>query len=121
MSDYKTVNKYKTKKSSKPGRTVNTQYNPPKGQLDEQRRRNMLIRVKRNADSTAARSREAAMGDKNISYVGDPFVVDGKKFDPAKKFPETYMRPEGAKTFKKGGMARGGGAAIKGTKFQGVF
>jgi hypothetical protein len=25
------------------------------------------------------------------------------------------------KTFKKGGMARGGGAAIKGTKFKGVF
>ena len=31
------------------------------------------------------------------------------------------MRPEGAKTYKKGGMARGGGAAIKGTKFKGVF
>ena len=47
--------------------------------------------------------------------------VFGKKFDPAKKFPETYMRPEGAKTYSKGGMARGGGAAIKGTKFKGVF
>ena len=31
------------------------------------------------------------------------------------------MRPEGAKTYSKGGMARGGGAAIKGTKFKGVF
>ena len=70
--------------------------NPPKG-LDEKRRRDrMLKKAKRYED--AARSREAAMGDKNISYVGDPFIVDGKKFDPAKKFPETYMRPEGAKT-----------------------
>ena len=96
-----------------------SEYNPPKGVEEKNRRNNMLVKAKRDAD--AARSREAAMGDKNISYVGDPFVVDGKKFDPAKKFPETYMRPEGAKTFKKGGMARGGGAAIKGTKFQGVF
>jgi len=31
MSDYKTENRYKTKKSSRPGRTVNTQYNPLKG------------------------------------------------------------------------------------------
>jgi len=38
-----------------------------------------------------------------------------------KKFPETYMRPEGAKTFKTGGMCRGAGAAVKGKKFQGYF
>ena len=86
---------------------------------DKTRRHNMLVKAKRDADAT--RSREAAMGDKNISYVGDPFVVDGKKFDPAKKFPETYMRPEGAKTFKTGGMCRGTGAAVKGKKFQGIF
>ena len=67
------------------------------------------------------KARDMAMGDKNISYVGDPFIVDGKTFDPAKEFPETYMRPEGAKTFSGGGMARGTGAAIKGKKFQGVF
>ena len=42
-------------------------------------------------------ARDMAMGDKNISYVGDPFIVDGKVFDPAKEFPEDYMRPEGAK------------------------
>ena len=118
MSDYKTENRYKTKKSSRPGRTVNTQYNPPKGLEEKRRRHNMLVAAKK---SEMPKARDMAMGDKNISYVGDPFVVDGKKFDPAKKFPETYMRPEGAKTFKKGGMARGGGAAIKGTKFQGVF
>jgi len=89
-------NKYKYRMSGDPERSINTQREMPK-------------------------ARDMAVGDKNISYVGDPFIVDGKKFDPAKKFPETYMRPEGAKTFKKGGMARGGGAAIKGTKFQGVF
>ena len=107
------------KKQPTRGGKVKTPASPPMGQEEKNRRHNMLVKAKRNAD--AARSREAAMGDKNISYVGDPFIVDGKKFDPAKKFPETYMRPEGAKTFKKGGMARGGGAAIKGTKFQGVF
>jgi len=50
------------------------------------------------------KAREMAMGDKNIVYVGDPFIVDGKKFDPAKKFPKTYMRPEGAKTYSKGSI-----------------
>ena len=109
------INRQKTKKIT--ARPITS--NPPKG-LDEKRRRDrMLKKAKRYQD--AARSREAAMGDKNISYVGDPFIVDGKKFDPAKKFPETYMRPEGAKTFSGGGMARGTGAAIKGKKFQGVF
>jgi hypothetical protein len=84
-------------KSTKKG-AIPTTANPPKG-LDEKRRRDrMLKKAKRYQD--AARSREAAMGDKNISYVGDPFIVDGKKFDPAKEFPETYMRPEGAETFK---------------------
>ena len=49
------------------------------------------------------KARDMAMGNKNIVYLGDPFIVDGKKFDPAKKFPKTYMRPEGAKTYSKGG------------------
>jgi hypothetical protein len=67
------------------------------------------------------KARDMAMGDKNIVYLGDPFMVDGKKFDPAKKFPKTYMRPEGAKTYSEGGMARGTGAAIRGKGFKGVF
>ena len=67
------------------------------------------------------KARDDAMGDKNISYVGDPFIVDGKIFDPAKEFPETYIRPKGKKNFMCGGEVRGGGAAIKGTKFKGVF
>ena len=50
------------------------------------------------------KARDMAMGDKNITYLGDPFIVDGKKFDPAKKFPKTYMRPEGAKTYSKGSI-----------------
>ena len=67
------------------------------------------------------KARDAAMMDKNIVYLGDPFIVDGKKFDPAKEFPETYMRPEGAKNYNQGGMARGTGAAIRGKGFKGVF
>jgi hypothetical protein len=79
-------------------------------------------------------ARDMAMGNKNISYVGDPFIVDGKVFDPAKEFPEDYMRPEGAKTFSMGGdadacgcascmgeSAKGAGAAVRGTKFKGIF
>jgi len=80
------------------------------------------------------KARDMAMGNKNISYVGDPFIVDGKVFDPAKEFPEDYMRPEGAKTFSMGGGAdacgcascmgessKGAGAAVRGTKFKGIF
>ena len=91
----------------------------------------------KKAEKKMPKARDMAMGDKNISYVGDPFIVDGKVFDPAKEFPETYMRPEGAKTFNMGGdahvsscgcdscmgesSARGAGIAIKGTGFKGVF
>ena len=80
------------------------------------------------------KARDMAMGNKNISYVGDPFIVGGKVFDPAKEFPEDYMRPEGAKTFSMGGGAdacgcascmgessKGAGAAVRGTKFKGIF
>ena len=80
------------------------------------------------------KARDMAMGDKNIVYLGDPFIVDGKVFDPAKEFPEDYMRPEGAKTFSMGGdadacgcascmgeSAKGAGAAIRGTNFKGIF
>jgi|SRR5210317_549047 uncharacterized protein (DUF2147 family) len=95
---------------------------PPKGKIEEQRRRNMLIAAKKKADKKEMpKAREMAMGDKNISYVGDPFIVDGKVFDPAKKFPETYMRPEGAKNYNQGGEVRGTGAAIRGKGFKGVF
>ena len=67
------------------------------------------------------KARDAAMMDKNIVYLGDPFMVDGKMYDPVKEHPEDYLRPEGAKNYNQGGMARGTGAAIKGKGFKGVF
>jgi len=67
------------------------------------------------------KARERAMGNKAIKYMGDPYMVDGKMFDPVKANPEDYLRPEGAKNYSKGGMCKGAGAAIKGTKFEGVF
>jgi hypothetical protein len=49
------------------------------------------------------KARDMAMGNKNIVYLGDPFMVDGEMFDPVKADPETYLRPEGAKTYSEGG------------------
>jgi len=49
------------------------------------------------------KARDMAMGDKNIVYLGDPFMVDGEMFDPVKADPETYLRPKGAKTYSEGG------------------
>ena len=67
------------------------------------------------------KARDAAMMDKNIVYLGDPFMVDGKMYDPVKEHPEDYLRPKGAKDYNQGGMARGTGAAIRGKGFKGVF
>jgi hypothetical protein len=112
------MTKIDRQKSTKKG-AIPTTANPPRGLEEKRERDRMLKKAKKYKD--AARNREAAMGDKNISYVGDPFIVDGKKFDPAKKFPETYMRPEGAENYNQGGEVRGGGCAIKGKGFKGVF
>ena len=49
------------------------------------------------------KARDMAMGDKNIVYLGDPFMVDGEMFDPVKADPETYLRPKDAKTYSMGG------------------
>ena len=49
------------------------------------------------------KARDMAMGDKNIVYLGDPFMVDGEMFDPVKADPETYLRPEDAETYSSGG------------------
>ena len=128
-------NKYKYRMSGDPERSVNTQYEgKPTGEPGVRQigrntfkasasliKPDLMAARKTAAKTKMPKARDMAVGDKNISYVGDPFVVDGKKFDPAKKFPETYMRPAGAKTFKTGGMCRGTGAAVKGKKFQGVF
>ena len=67
------------------------------------RRLKMSQEQKKKQKKKMPKARDMAMGNKNIVYVGDPFIVDGKKFDPAKKFPKTYMRPEGAKNYSKGG------------------
>jgi len=67
------------------------------------------------------KARDAAMMDKNIVYLGDPFMVDGKMYDPVKEHPEDYLRPKGAKNYNQGGEVRGGGAAIRGKGFKGVF
>jgi len=64
--------------------------------------------INRNSGSKKAekkkmpKARDMAMGNKNIVYLGDPFIVDGKMFDPVKADPETYLRPKGAKTYSKG-------------------
>jgi|TARA_A100000172_G_scaffold4294_1_gene2582 hypothetical protein len=67
------------------------------------------------------KARDLAMGDKNIVYMGDPYLVDGELFDPVKAHPETYLRPKGAKNYNHGGEVRGTGKAIKGTGFKGVY
>jgi len=79
------------------------------------------------------KARDMAMGNKNIVYLGDPYMVDGKMYDPVKEHPEDYLRPKGAKTYNTGGDAscgcascmgessKGAGAAVRGTKFKGIF
>jgi hypothetical protein len=49
------------------------------------------------------KARDMAMGDKNIVYLGDPYMVDGEMFDPVKAHPEDYLRPEGADNYSTGG------------------
>ena len=49
------------------------------------------------------KARDMAMGNKNIVYLGDPYMVDGEMFDPVKAHPEDYLRPEGADNYSTGG------------------
>jgi hypothetical protein len=49
------------------------------------------------------KARDMAMGNKNIVYLGDPYMVDGKMYDPVKEHPEDYLRPKDAKTYSSGG------------------
>ena len=49
------------------------------------------------------KARDMAMGNKNIVYLGDPYMVDGKMYDPVKEHPEDYIRPKDAKTYSSGG------------------
>ena len=58
--------------------------------------------MSKNKKKKMPKARDMAMGNKNIVYLGDPFMVDGKMYDPVKEHPEDYLRPEGAKTYSKG-------------------
>jgi hypothetical protein len=72
-----------------------------------------LIKSRKSGSSKAEKkkmpkARDMAMGNKNIVYLGDPYMVDGKMFDPVKAHPEDYLRPEGAKTYSDGGEIKVG-------------
>jgi hypothetical protein len=56
------------------------------------------------------------MDEQEPRMMGNPGVV--KTYEDAR---ENAMLNRNVPTLKHGGMARGGGAAIKGTKFKGVF
>ena len=98
MSDYKTENRFKTKKTSNLKRSPNSQYNPIKGKEEKDRRNNMLINAKKNMD-------EKAQG----------YIISDER--------GMQMHYEPKPRFKHGCEAkcRGMGAAIKGGKFEGVF
>ena len=63
----------------------------------------VINRKKGSKNAEMPKARDMAMGDKNIVYLGDPYMVDGEMFDPVKADPETYLRPKGAKTYSEGG------------------
>ena len=92
-----------------------------------------IQKFKNGSKKKMPKARDMAMGNKNIVYLGDPYMVDGKMYDPVKSHPEDYLRPKGAKTYNTGGDAscgcsscmgessKGAGAAVRGTKFKGIF
>ena len=92
-----------------------------KQRLEEMRKELGMKKGGESKKKKMPKARDAAMMDKNIVYLGDPFMVDGKMYDPVKEHPEDYLRPKGAKNYNQGGMARGTGAAIRGKGFKGVF
>jgi hypothetical protein len=86
----------------------------------------------KNTQSYTGDSKKYTSKYKGVSYdkefkVGDSSRINisanvGRTKDPMDKKGTTKGGTLSfTKTFKKGGMARGGGAAIKGTKFKGVF
>jgi hypothetical protein len=72
-----------------------------------------MQKLKSGSKKKMPKARDMAMGDKNIVYMGDPYMVDGKMFDPVKAHPENYLRPEGAKTYSEGGEITKGADYIK--------
>ena len=70
---------------------------------EEKKNKPKPIKLNSGSKKKMPKARDAAMMDKNIVYLGDPFMVDGKMFDPVKADPETYLRPKDAKTYSTGG------------------
>ena len=62
-----------------------------------------IQKLKSGSKKKMPKARDMAMGNKNIVYLGDPYMVDGEMFDPVKADPETYLRPEDAETYSSGG------------------
>jgi len=95
----KTVGKIKTLLGDLPKDEAKILGNLPKGKPQY---------LNRNSGSKKAekkkmpKARDMAMGNKNIVYLGDPYMVDGKMYDPVKEHPEDYIRPKDAKTYSKG-------------------
>jgi hypothetical protein len=61
-----------------------------------------IQKLNKGSKKKMPKARDTAMGNKNIVYLGDPYMVDGEMFDPVKAHPEDYLRPKGAKTYSKG-------------------
>jgi hypothetical protein len=79
--------------------------NPPKGYEEKLRRHNMLVAAKKKADQE---EEEEVKQEKPKGYI----ISDQRGMQ---------MHYEPKPRYSTGGMARGGGAAVKGTKFKGVF
>jgi hypothetical protein len=77
--------------------------NPPKGYEEKIQRHNMLVAAKKKADQEEEVKQEKPKG----------YIISDQR--------GMQMHYEPKPRYSTGGMARGGGAAIKGTKFQGVF
>lgn len=77
---------------------------PPKGQEEKQRRHNMLVAAKKKADP----EKEEVKQEKPKGYI----ISDQRGM-------QLHYEPK--PRYSTGGMARGGGAAIRGKNFKGVF
>ena len=62
-----------------------------------------IQKLNKGSKKKMPKARDMAMGNKNIVYLGDPYMVDGEMFDPVKAHPEDYLRPEGADNYSTGG------------------
>lgn len=76
---------------------------PPKGQEEKQRRQNMLVAAKKKADQEEEVKQEKPKG----------YIISDQR--------GMQMHYEPKPRYSTGGMARGGGAAIRGKNFKGVF